>query len=127
MKKIVILTAPLLVLAIYGTSQVTTAQPNCVQQEGPMPACQSGQQITINNQSKVIAPRNLCINAGDTVTFNVRPEGTTASIVGKNGGWPTDSGSSFQLVVPNDQSFYDYNVHFEDGSCIDPRITVKRN
>ena len=49
MKKIVILTAPLLVLAIYGTSQVTTAQPNCVQQEGPMPACQSGQQITMTN------------------------------------------------------------------------------
>jgi len=125
MKKKVMLTVPVLVLAFYGTSQITTAQGNCAPPSGPMPACQNGRQITINNNSKNISPRNICVDAGDTITVNVTPNGTTASIDGKTGGWPTGSGSSFQLVVPNSPSTYDYNVHFEDGSCIDPRITVR--
>jgi len=125
MKKTVMLTAPLLVLAFYGTSQVTTAQGNCEPQETP-PVCQNAQQITINNNSKNISPRNICVNPGDTLTVNVTPSGSTASVEGKDGGWPNNSGSSFELHVPESEGDYDYNVHFEDGSCIDPRITVRR-
>jgi hypothetical protein len=53
----------------------------------------------------------------------VTPSGTTASINGKSGGWPSGSGSSFTITAP-DQGTYDYDVTFEDGSCIDPRISV---
>lgn len=125
MKKLLMLTVPLLLLAFYVTSPVTTAQGNCAPQEGPMPVCQDGSRININNISKRISPRNLCIDAGETVTFNVTPNGTTATVEGKNGGWPNGSGTSFEVVVPGDAPFYEYNVYFEDNSCIDPRITVK--
>ena len=124
MKKTVMLAVPLLVLAYYGTTQVTTAQGVCERPQGEPQACNNGRQVTINNTSKIVSPPNLCIAAGDTVTFNVQPPGTTASVEGKDGGWPNDNGSSFDLVVPEGQPYYDYNVHFEDGTCLDPRISV---
>ena len=123
MKKTVMFTVPLLVLAYYGTSQVTTAQGQC-EPAVEVPACQNGRQVTINNNTKAVAPPNLCITAGDTLTFNVKPSGTSASVEGKDGGWPTGSGSSFEVIVPDADGVYEYNVHFEDGSCLDPRITV---
>jgi hypothetical protein len=53
---------------------------------------------------------------------NVAPSGS-ATIAGKGGGWPNGSGSSFTITAPGTGS-YDYNVHFEDGSCVDPKISV---
>ena len=125
MNKKVMLTVPIMVLAFYSTSQITTAQPNCAPPSGPMPDCMNAQQITINNNSKNISPRNICVNPGDTITVNVRPNGTTARIDAKSGAWPAGDGTSFQLFVPETPGIYDYNVHFEDGSCIDPRVTVR--
>ena len=128
MKKTIMLTVPLLVLAYYGTSQVTTAEVECVKQPGDMPTCQNAPHVNINNQSKNISPRNICGTPGQTITFNVTPNGTTASMEGKDGGWPMGSGSSWQIVVPEAEAgeYFDYNVHFEDDSCIDPRITVSK-
>jgi hypothetical protein len=126
MKKTIMLTAPLLVLAYYGTSQVTTAQGQCEKPPGDPPMCQPGRQVTITNGPNIVAPPNLCIAAGATVTFNVQQPGTTASIDPKEGDWPIGDGESWELVVPHGKPYYDYNVHFEDGSCLDPRITISQ-
>ena len=125
MKNILVLGVAISALTYFLMSPVTAQPPQCAPMADTMPACQNGRVITINNQSKTIMPRNLCMDAGDTVTFNVRPNGTSASVSPKNGAWPSDGGTSFQLVVPGGQPYYDYNVHFEDGTCVDPRITVK--
>jgi hypothetical protein len=50
------------------------------------------------------------------------PSGSV-TIVGKGGGWPDGNGSSFTLTAPGVGS-YDYNVIFEDDSCVDPKISV---
>jgi len=122
MKKTILLAAPLSLALLYGTSQVTAQQGEC--ETMSIPTCQDGTRITINTNSKTVAPPNLCVNPGETITVSVSPERTSASIEGKDGGWPSGSGSSFTLVAPESGS-YDYNVHFEDGSCLDPRISVK--
>ncbi len=48
----------------------------------------------------------------------------SVSIDGKDGGWPSGSGNSFTIIAP-DAGEYDYNVTFDDATCIDPRVTVK--
>ncbi len=123
MKKTILLAAPLGLLAFYGTSQVT-AQPDECESMMSMPTCQDGNRININNNGNKVAPPNLCVDPGETITVSVSPDGTSASIEGKDGGWPNGSGSSFTLVAP-DSGTYDYNVHFSDGSCLDPRIRVR--
>ncbi len=125
--KILIL-IPLCLIGFHGTSQVT-AQDSCPpMSDAPMPACPERPHININinNNSKNMSPRNFCAEPGATITVTVTPAGTTASIKGKDGGWPSGSGSSFTITAPADDGEYDYNVTFQDKSCIDPRITVKR-
>ena len=122
MKKTILLAAPLGLVLFYGTSQVTAQDGEC--RSMTVPVCQGGTRITINNNSNTVAPPNLCVDPGETITVNVSPEGTSARMEGKDGGWPNGSGSSFELVAP-DSGSYDYNVHFSDGSCLDPRITIK--
>ena len=124
MNKKILVALPLCLIGFHGTSQVT-AQGNCQQMSVP-PVCQPGRQININNNSKNISPPNLCASPGETIQVNVTPDGTTANIYGKNGGWPSGSGPSFTITAPDVVDSYDYNVTFDDGSCIDPRITVKR-
>ena len=89
-----------------------------------VPTCQDGTRITINNNSNTVAPPNLCVDPGETITVSVSPDGTSASMEGKDGGWPNGSGSTFTLDAP-ESGTYDYNVYFSDGSCLDPRIEVK--
>ena len=122
MKKTILLAAPLGLVLFYGTSQVTAQDPECESMD--IPVCQDARQITINNNGKMVAPPNICVDPGETITVNVSPDGTSASIEGKDGGWPSGSGSSFTLVAP-ESGTYDYNVYFSDGSCLDPRISVK--
>ena len=122
MNKAILLAAPLGLLVFYGTSQVTAQQDECKSMS--IPVCQDGNQININNSGNSVAPPNLCVDPGESITVAVTPGGTTASIEGKNGGWPSGSGSSFTLVAP-ESGTYDYNVYFSDGSCLDPRIIVK--
>ncbi len=113
---------PLCLIALHGTSQVT-AQGSCEPMDVP-PVCQGGGRITINTNSYNISPPNLCASPGETIVVNVTPAGTEASVYGKNGGWPSGSGASFTITAPDDGE-YNYNVSFADGTCIDPRITVK--
>jgi hypothetical protein len=122
MKKTILLAAPLGLVLFYGTSQVTAQDGEC--RSMTVPVCQGGTRITINNNSNTVAPPNLCVDPGETITVNVSPEGTSARMEGKDGGWPNGSGSSFTLVAPESGTF-DYNVHFSDGSCLDPRIEVR--
>ena len=122
MKKTILLAAPLGFVLFYGTSQVTAQDPECKSMS--IPTCQNGTRITINNNGKTVSPPNLCVDPGETITVNVVPGEATARIEGKDGGWPTGSGSSFTLTAPASGS-YDYNVYFGDGSCLDPRIRVK--
>jgi hypothetical protein len=120
MNKKIFLALPLCILAFQGTSEVT-AQSNCVQQTIPA-ACSGGGRITINNNTNSVSPPNLCASPGQTIDVNVVPGGS-ASIAGKDGGWPSGSGSSFSITAPSSGN-YDYNVYFDDGSCLDPRISV---
>jgi hypothetical protein len=109
-------------LVFYGMSQVTAQQVDC--ESMSMPTCQDGNRINISNNGKIVAPPNLCVDPGETITVSVSPDGTSARVEGKNGGWPNDSGSEFTLIAP-ESGTYDYNVYFSDGSCLDPRIKVK--
>ena len=122
MKKTILLAAPLALVLFYGTPHVTAQQPECKTMS--VPTCQDGTRITINNNSNTVAPPNLCVDPGETITVSVSPEGSSARIEGKSGGWPSGSGSTFTLVAP-ESGTYDYNVYFSDGSCLDPRISVK--
>ena len=123
MNKKVLIALPLCLIGFHGTSPVT-AQGNCQQMSVP-PVCQGGGRININNNSNNMSPPNLCASPGQTIQVNVTPAGTTASIDGKSGGWPNGSGSSFTITAPYSAGSYDYNVTFQDDSCIDPRISVR--
>jgi hypothetical protein len=95
-----------------------------------MPTCQAGRTITINNEAHTYKPDNLCVTAGDVIRVNVTPSGT-ATIRSKSGDWPNGSNGSersFTITAPpvTAETSYDYNVFFSDGSCKDPRITVKK-
>ena len=120
MNKKVLIAIPLCLIGIHGTSQVT-AQDNCVPMSVP-PVCQGGGRITINTNTQDISPPNLCATPGESIAVNVVPSGSV-TIVGKGGGWPDGNGSSFTLTAPGVGS-YDYNVIFEDDSCVDPKISV---
>ena len=124
MKKKVFSAIPLCLIVLHGTSQVT-AQDNCEPMDVP-PVCQGGGQININNNSNNISPRNICAEPGQTIEVIVTPAGTSASIFGKSGGWPSASGESFSITAPG-EGVYNYNVVFDDGTCYDPRISVKRD
>jgi hypothetical protein len=121
MKKTILLAAPLGLVLFYGVSHVTAQDGVC--RTMSIPTCQNGTRININNNGNTVAPPNLCVAPGETITVSVSPEGTSARIEGKEGGWPSGSGSSFELVAP-ESGTYDYNVYFSDGSCLDPRIEI---
>jgi hypothetical protein len=121
MNKAILLVAPLGLVLFYGAQHVTAQEQEC--RTMSIPTCQNGTRITINNNANTVAPPNLCVSPGETITVGVSPEGTSARIEGKDGGWPSGSGSSFELVAP-DSGTYDYNVYFSDGSCLDPRIEI---
>ena len=123
MTKKLLLAAPILMLSFYGTTRLT-AQPSCAPIDTP-PVCQNTNQININNSGNSMGPPHICVDPGETITVNVSPSGTTASVMGKDGGWPNGSGAGFTITAPASGS-YDYNVIFSDGSCVDPRITVGR-
>ncbi len=122
MNKKILLALSLCVIGIHGATQVT-AQSNCEPMEIPS-VCQGGNRININTNSKNISPRNVCARPGEAITVSITPANSTATIEGKNGGWPYGLGGTFTIVAP-EEGTYDYNVIFEDGTCIDPRISVK--
>lgn len=123
MDKKILIAIPLCLIGFHGTSQVT-AQGTCQPMSVP-DVCQGGGRININNNSKRISPPNLCAVPGETIEVNVTPTGTTASIVAKSGSWPNEvDRPSFSITAPG-AGDYDYEVIFEDGSCIDPRIKVR--
>ena len=117
------LLAPALTLMAQSASQVNAQDP-CVVQEVP-PVCQGGRRLTINVNSMRVSPPNLCARPGSSIDVNVVPNSFVSIQPKGDRDWPRQSGSSFTLNVPEDASgAYDYNVYFEDGSCIDPRISV---
>lgn len=122
MNKKLLVSIPLSVLLFQGTATVT-AQDGCEPMDVP-PVCQNARKITINVNSKKISPRNICVDPGQEIPVKVKPRGSSVTIEGKMGGWPSGSGKKFVLIAPEGGE-YDYNVFFEDGSCIDPRVTVK--
>ena len=122
MKKTILLAAPLGLMVLYGTTQVTAQDQECRRMD--IPACQDGNRITINTNGQSVAPPNLCVDPGETITVVVKPPGSSVTIEGKDGGWPSGSGSEFTLVAP-DSGTYDYNVYFEEGSCLDPRVRIR--
>ena len=121
-KKLLVL-APLALFGLNEPAEVG-AQADCATVNVP-PVCQRGSQVTINTQTSNVSPPNVCASPGSSVSFNVVPTGT-AVVVSKNGtSWLSGSGNAFAINVPGDAAgSYDYAVFFEDGSCIDPRISI---
>jgi hypothetical protein len=115
-----LLAIPMFLIGLHGAPQAS-AQSHCVPQFVP-PQCQPADNLTINTQTRNVAPPNLCAAPGQIITVSVVPGGSVA-IHGKNSGWPNAWGSSFTMTAPRSGA-YDYNVYFEDGGCIDPKITV---
>ncbi len=122
MNKKLLVSLPLSVLLLQGAPTVT-AQGECELMEVP-PVCQAAPQITINVNARTIAPPNICVDPGQEIPVQVTPAGSSVRLEGKNGDWPSASGEDIVLTAP-DEGEHDYNVYFEDGSCIDPRVTVK--
>lgn len=125
MNKIAFFAASLLILTVQQSPRVT-AQDTCEVHEVP-PRCQNARRITIHTDEKRIAPPNICVDPGESIPVRVRPRGNSARIEAKEAAdWLSGSGESFTIDVPeNADGDYDYNVYFEDGTCIDPRIRVR--
>lgn len=121
MNKKLLIALPACLLFIEGTPDVT-AQGACRPMDVP-PVCQAAGRITLNNETYNISPPNICASPGQVIDVNVVPRGN-ARIVGKRG-WPVGGGRSFTITAPESAGEYDYDVYFDDGSCIDPRVTVK--
>ncbi len=123
-KKTPIVMAMLIAAAYQPTAIV--AQVECEVQEVP-PVCQDARGININTNSKNVSPRNICVDPGDTISVQVTPAGNSVTIAAKNGAdWLHGSGETFTVQVPASATGeFDYNVYFEDGTCIDPRIKVR--
>ncbi len=122
MNKKLLVILPLSLVMVQGAPKVT-AQDQCEPMDVP-PVCQNARKITINVNSRKISPRNICVDPGQEIPVQVKPRGSTVTIEGKMGGWPSGSGEKFVIIAP-EEGEHDYNVYFEDGSCIDPRVTVK--
>ena len=120
MKKMLFVPLPACFLLLQSAPPVT-AQPDCEPVEVPA-QCQPVDQININTNTHKISPRNICAAPGQEIEVKVSPEGSVR-IQGKSG-WPTGEGETFTIIAP-ESGEYDYNVYFEDGICIDPRVTVR--
>lgn len=125
MYKKTLIAAVMVVAAVHQPTAIV-AQVECEVQEVP-PVCQDARGININTNSKNVSPPNICVDPGDTIPVKVTPAGNSATIAGKDGpDWLRGSGETFNLQVPDSATGeFDYNVYFDDGSCIDPRIKVR--
>ena len=108
-------------LLLLQSAPLVTAQDQCEPMNIP-DQCQATSRITINTYTRNISPPNICAAPGDEIQVSVVPEGEVR-IAGKSG-WPNGAGAAFTIVAP-EAGDYEYNVYFGDGSCIDPRVTVR--
>lgn len=113
--------------------------------------CQPGKNITINHGPRgiVVAPPDLCVEPGDTVTVNVVPDNRPLNSVSTRAkrdnpgpdSWMNRSNSQFTgrftLEVPedveacpidtiNDSCQYKYTIEIADFVILDPMITIRR-
>jgi hypothetical protein len=86
--------------------------------------CQPAPRLTINAESKKVAPPNMCVQTGKAVQVNVVPGSASVRIVSKDGAeWLSGQGKSFSIDVPASAAGrHDYAVFFEDGTCLDPAL-----
>lgn len=94
--------------------------------------------VRIDTEKKVISPELVCAALESVIEFRVKPPGKTAAgavavrakdaantwLVGTN--YPQKK--KIDVLVPEwvtKDKNYGYNIYFEDGSCIDPRINVQ--
>ncbi|MEX0707580.1 MAG: hypothetical protein WD078_06410 [Woeseia sp.] len=110
--------------------------------------CQAGRTITINHGPPgiIVAPPDLCVNPGDTITVNISPPAkvNTVSTTAKSGkvadNWmnrSNDQPESFELKVPedatacsedriNDTCKFGYTIEITDFIIFDPMITIRQ-
>ncbi len=94
--------------------------------------------VTINTETKEIHPEFVCTARESVIEFRVAPPGKTAvgavSVKAKDSlntwliGTNYPDKKTIDVVVPEwveNNSVHHYNVIFEDGSCIDPRVHVE--
>jgi len=112
--------------------------------------CQAGRIITINHGPRgiIVAPPNLCVEPGQTVTVNIVPNELPLNTVstraksGKTGdNWLNQSNNEstgrFMLDVPenvracpkdtiDNSCKYKYTIEIADFAILDPMITIRR-
>jgi len=93
--------------------------------------------VTINAETKEMAPEFVCAAPGSIIEFRVVPPGKTdtgsvdvkakdesnAWLIGAN--YPDKK--KIEVRVPmwvKDKTIHRYNIFFADGSCVDPRVRV---
>ena len=125
MNKKYLLAIPVCLFFLVQEPENVVAQDDCEVVNIPS-QCQNGSRVNINANSRNISPRNLCMAAGESFDVNVTPNGRTAIIRSKTGeSWLNGGGESFRVDIPAGTSGdFDYEVRFDDGYCIDPRISV---
>lgn len=137
MKKCILFTLPLSVLAIACAQEGPIQPMEC--QTMDIGVCQgtpdSPMDININVQSGLtVAPPNVCVRKGKVLDVKVTPPDTkvTVATVPKipANTWMSginipDSGG-FKIPVPGDlpDGDYDYHIVATNGYCYDPRIHV---
>ena len=94
--------------------------------------------VKIDTEKKVISPELVCAALESVIEFRVKPPGKTAAgavavrakdatntwLVGTN--YPQKK--KIDVLVPEWVTIdkdYGYNIFFEDGTCVDPRIHVE--
>ena len=125
----------LVLIACGGPKDTTTTR--CVEIDIPA-QCVRRNSITINYQSHIVAPPHICADRTKPIKVRVTPaDGPVRSVTT----WPKlnhpdhtwlkgtndPDPNRFKLIPPPGipEGEYDYGVTFEDGFCIDPRISLR--
>ncbi len=129
-KRIWIVVIPATVLGACSAQSQVAAPDNC----------QPGKKITINHGPRgiIVAPPNLCVKLGDTISVNTTPKNEPLDTVPTNNpghNWLNGSNSGkkgeFTLQVPAevpgclDECTYKYTIK-TDNIIFDPMITIRR-
>jgi len=94
--------------------------------------------VTINTRTKEIHPEFVCASRGSIIEFRVVPPGKTdrgsIDVAAKDSAIEWLFGANFpdnkkiEVRVSRQAeigSIHEYNVYFEDDTCIDPRVNVE--
>lgn len=128
-------------LLAFGTGAVWAEDAKCERIEiKDTEKCQGDKRfpiVTINAQTKEVHPKYVCAARESVIEFRVVPPGKTkvgsVAIKAKDPmntwliGTNSPRNKRIEVTVPpsvENETDHDYNIIFDDGYCIDPRVRV---